>query len=90
MGTEITYHSFTRELIPSAEAHEVVDDLKDQIRSRPDPLDRSEPWEGYEVVRGAFENAPHLDAFVYSFAKQMRILASRMTLDEKKELGWTV
>lgn len=88
MGIKITFHSCISTLIPFEEAQEVLMDIKNQIRERKDPLDRSEHWEGYEIVKGAYENAPHLDAHVYSFDKERRVLMSRMNTEEKRDLGW--
>ena len=89
MGIEITYLDYTKESVGPDEAQEVIMELKQQIRNRPDPLDRSEHWEGYEVMTDVYVNAPHLEAHIYSFDKERRILMSRMSQDEKRDLGWT-
>lgn len=90
LGVEITFLDYTKMSVPPDEAQTVIADLKAQIRSRKDPLDRSEHWEGYEVMKGCYVNASHLEGHIYSFDKEKRILMSRMSSDEKRDLGWTV
>lgn len=89
MGLEITFLDYSKMHIHPDDAQIVLSDLKSQIRSRPDPLDRVEHWEAYEVMKDVYVNAPHLEAHIYSFDKQQRILMSRMTYEEKRDLGWT-
>jgi len=88
MGIEILHKDYSRTWISSNDSAYVLSRLKDQIRNRPDPLDRSEHWEGYSVQVGVFKNAPTLEGHIYSFDREMRVLLSRMTTDERVGLGW--
>lgn len=87
MGIEIQFLDYTRAHFHGSKAQAVINDLKTQIRSRSEWVDRSELWEAYEPAQSIYTNAPHLDGRVYSFDKQMAILRSRMTRQEKEELN---
>lgn len=84
MGIEIQFLDYSKIQISSEEAPLVLKDLKDQIRARKDWTDRSEHWEGYELIEGI---PPELDSRAYSFNKEIAILKSRMTRKEREALN---
>jgi hypothetical protein len=86
-GIEITFLDYSKVKYSGEEATYIIQDLKSQIRARPEWTRRVEPWEAMEREVGIYENAPHLEGRVYSFEKEMRILRSRMTRKEKEEFG---
>lgn len=87
LGVEIIFHNFTRLSLNPDEGKRMIDELKNQIRARPNWPDRSEHWEGYETKTDIYENAPYLEGRVYSFMKEIAILRSRMTRKEREDLN---
>lgn len=86
LGLEITFNDYTKLHLPPSEAQAVLADLKDQLRAKKDPEERSAHWEGYNYESGVYENAPHLVVPVYSFRKEMAIRKSRLTREEREAL----
>lgn len=86
-GIEVKFLDYSILKFNAEEATVVLQDLKDQIRARPEWTERSEHWEAIEALPGSFQNAPHLEGRVYSFNKEMAILKSRMTSKEREALN---
>lgn len=87
LGVEIIFNDYSKLSLQGEAATHTVQDLKAQIRARKDWADRSEHWEGYESLMGVFVNNPQVMGRVYSFSKEIAILNSRMTRQEREQMN---
>lgn len=85
MGVEIIFSNFKKSHLPPEEGRRVIQELKEQIRARKEPLDRAEHWEAMEWQTDLFEKYPLKPGRVYSYDKHWRLLLSRMTPKEREE-----
>ena len=85
MGVEIILNNFKKIHLPSDEGQRVIQDLKEQIRNRKDPLDRAEHWEAITWETNVYEKYPDKPGRVYSYDRQWKLLWSRMTDEERSE-----
>lgn len=83
LGVEVILKDGSKLSFKASVGIKIIYDLKEQIRNRPDPLDRAELWEAMSWEEGVFENSP-TEGRVFSFSRYRNILKSRMNPEERE------